>query len=308
MTQPLQPLGLPRLRIVLYSAIGAVSLGCSAFQTQNATTPTTTTTPELIERAQASTQAATPPVKPGKYSFRISQFVFYSDVPLDPNDPLFQDLEELPDQLQRELKLPPSTTPVQVFLFEDQERYEAYIKARDPKLPQRPAFFFAEQRSSGMADELFVFTWLGKRLRTDLRHELTHALLHGVLKSVPLWLDEGLAGFFEQPLASDGVNVGHLNAVRAASFRPNLARLEKLEKVDQMQRPEYQEAWAWVHFMLRGNPKSRAALLDYLQALRTSPNAGSLQSRLEPHFPDTATALLEHLPNVDPAARIRSPR
>ena len=40
---------------------------------------------------------------------------------------------------------------------------------------------------------------MGDHLRTDLRHELTHALLHGVLKDVPLWLDEGLAGFFELP-------------------------------------------------------------------------------------------------------------
>ena len=36
----------------------------------------------------------------------------------------------------------------------------------------------------------------------DLRHECTHALLHAVLPAVPLWLDEGLAKYFEVQRAS----------------------------------------------------------------------------------------------------------
>ncbi|GIT30210.1 MAG: hypothetical protein Ct9H300mP1_22560 [Planctomycetaceae bacterium] len=31
----------------------------------------------------------------------------------------------------------------------------------------------------------------------DLRHEFTHGVLHSSLKRVPLWLDEGLAEYFE---------------------------------------------------------------------------------------------------------------
>ena len=72
---------------------------------------------------------------------------------------------------------------------------------------------------------------MGDHLRTDLRHELTHALLHSVLKDVPLWLDEGLAGYFELPPENDGVNPQHLELLRRGPFQPDLARLESLEQV-----------------------------------------------------------------------------
>jgi hypothetical protein len=254
---------------------------------------------EEIPRAQAASQAHKPDTKPKKHSFRLGQFIFYSDVRLEPTDPLFVELELLPDQIQKELRLPPSTVPVQIYLFDDQERYENYIKSRDSRLPPRPAYFFAEQRNSGVCDELLVFTWLSNRLRTDLRHELTHALLHGVLRTVPLWLDEGLAGYFELSPHMNGVNPQHAEALRSGEIRFNLARLEKLDKVDQMLRPEYQEAWGWVHFMLRGDEHAQEALLGYLQNLRTEANPASLTSRLEKHYPEPGAALAQHLSRLD---------
>ena len=39
----------------------------------------------------------------------------------------------------------------------------------------------------------------------------------------------------------------------------------------QMGRAQYQEAWAWVHLMLRGTPAGRQVLLTYLQQLRGPP-------------------------------------
>jgi len=238
------------------------------------------------------------PKKPGKYYHRVSQYVFYSDFPLEPTDPLFAELESLPDQIQTDLKLPTGSGIVQVFLFEDQEKYEAYIQARYPKLPIRRAYFFAEQRGTSLPDDLTVCTWVGKHLRTDLRHELTHALLHGVLKAVPLWLDEGIAGVFEQPIHSAGVNLTHLEALRKPGFTPNLARLEKLGQVHQMEKPEYQEAWAWVHFMLHSTPANRLVLQDYLQALRQNPNPGGLLTKLEMSAPDANRQLIDHLANL----------
>lgn len=131
------------------------------------------------------------PQRPTKHHLRVSQFVFYSNFPLEASDPLFRELEDLPDQLRRELRLPLTNSLVQVFLFDDQDGYESFLRAWHPKLPLRPAYFIADKRGPGGATDLLVYTYMGKRLRTDLRHELTHALLHGVLKGVPLWLDEG---------------------------------------------------------------------------------------------------------------------
>jgi hypothetical protein len=174
----------------------------------------------------------------------------------------------------------------------------------DPKVgryknqPPRRAYFFAEPRVGG-GGELKVFTWMGDHLRTDLRHELTHALLNGVLKNVPLWLDEGLAGYFELSPGAAGVNPQHLEALRRGPFQPDLGRLEQLKEVAQMQKPEYREAWAWVHFMLKGSPAARKVLLDHLQTLRANPNAGELLPKLREAVPDLDRALSDHLGRIE---------
>src|SRR5947199_3220316 len=100
------------------------------------------------------------------------------------------------------------------------------MRTRYPDLPKRRAFFVAQPRTVGGTDDLLVYTFWGDRVRQDLRHELTHALLHCVLKDVPLWLDEGLAEYFEVPPGTDGVNPQHLDLVRKGPFAPGLARLE----------------------------------------------------------------------------------
>ena len=71
------------------------------------------------------------------------------------------------------------------------------------------------------------------RVRTDLRHELTHALLHGVLQDVPLWLDEGLAVYFELPPANEGVNPHHLEVLCRWPSQPDLVRPGKAHRRSQ---------------------------------------------------------------------------
>jgi len=139
-------------------------------------------------------------------------------------------------------------------------------------------------------DELLVYTFWGENVTQDLRHELTHALLHSVLKDVPLWLDEGLAEFFELPPANGGVNFKHLEHLRREGFRPDLARLEQLTEVQQMNPGEYREAWAWVHLMLRTSPGARRVLLAYLAELRTTSRPGLLRPRRLPPWPYPAEA------------------
>lgn len=237
------------------------------------------------------------PPTPGlpKRSLRVSQFVFYHDFDLKPNLPLFAELEQLRDRVHKELKLPASNTVVQVYLFEDKDRYERYMKAKYPGLPERRAFFVAQPRSVGGGEDLLVFTWWGERVQQDLRHELTHALLHSVLKDVPLWLDEGLAEYYEVGPNARGVNTQHLDDLRRTELTPSLARLEGLNQVQQMGSPDYREAWAWVHFMLQGAPAARPVLLDYIQQLRTNAKPGPLAPRLAEACPDADQLLTDHV-------------
>ena len=240
---------------------------------------------------------------PGKYSIRVSQFVFLSDVEIRREQPIFKDLSNLREQVYRELRLPPANTEVFVYLFEDKDRYEKFMKAKHPELPPRRAFFVAQPRRLGGVEDLMVYTYMGERIHQDLRHELTHALLHSVLKNVPIWLDEGLAEYFEVPPERGGINDTHLDNIRRSTvevFRPDLARLEGLTKVEQMTPEAYRESWAWVHLMLRGKPESRAALLAYLQQLRVTDKPGLLRPRLTPALPVPEETLLRHVDQLTP--------
>lgn len=291
--QPEQPAARRRNAVALLAAVawfGFAIAGCESFR--QSTPPTNT--PEPVADKSTTAQGK----RPAKHWLRVGQYVFYSDSPLDQNDPLFRELGELPEQIQTELRLPPGESLIQVFLFDTQEKYHAFLKSRYPKFPNRPAYFVAEPRI-GSPDELLVFTWMSDNLRMDLRHELTHATLHSVLKGVPLWLDEGLAGFFELPTNHNGINTSHLEVLRRGPFQPDLGRLEKLGQVSQMERPEYREAWAWVHLMLRGDAAARPVLLDYVQQLRTTATPSPLLPKLRDVLPDPNQALAEHLTKTD---------
>lgn len=248
--------------------------------------------------------------RPAAHSTRVGRYVFHTDFEFDAHSPLLRELEELPDQIETVLGVPASDSLIQVFLFDREEKYHSFLRAKDPKLPMRSAYFFAEpSRGLGAPPELHVYTWASDRLRIDLRHELTHALLHGTLKTVPLWLDEGLAGYFEQPPSNGGINPAHLEALRSpdGGGRPktDLARLEKMKSVEQMGRPEYQEAWAWVHFMLHGDARARQVLLAHLQALRTTSTPGLLLPKLDAAVGDVYPLLTAHLNKLDPPAKVR---
>ena len=267
-----------------------LTTGCSILREGSTTPPVEKDTPSV----------AAPPTLPGKHHLRRSQYVFYSDIPLQKSASLLDELEELRDQIARELQLPTSNTVVQVFIFDSKEKYERYMHARYPELPERRAFFIVQEHNRGGAPDLLVFTFWGDHLRQDLRHELTHAVLRSVLKEVPLWLDEGLAEFFELPPEKNGLNTQHLDFLRKPSFDPDLARLEKISLSQNVlkERSEYRESWAWVHLMLRGTPEAKQVLMTYLQQLRGATQPGPLLPKLREVYAAQNDALFEHLNKI----------
>ena len=76
-----------------------------------------------------------------------------------------------------------------------------------------------------------------------------------------------------------------LPAEIATGWKPDLDRLEGLQTVDQMQKSDYQEAWAWVHFLLNHNEDSRVVLTSYLRELRSNSQPGRLSTRLRTAIP-----------------------
>jgi hypothetical protein len=262
--------------------------------------------PEKVDRPPVES-AGDPPRLPHRFSFRVAPYVFLSDFEIQHDLSLFRELADLRDQVYKELLLPPSSTVVQVYLFQTEARYKNYMKIRYPDLPGRRAFFVVQPRSMGVED-LNIYTYWGERIRQDLRHELTHALLHSVIKDVPLWLDEGLAEFFELPPEQRGVNASHVEVLRrgltSGATQLNLARLEALKEVDQMNPGEYRESWAWVHLMLRTRPEAKTVLLSYLQQLRGVRRPEQLGPKLLRVYPELEETLAQHLEHLQKSAGI----
>lgn len=244
--------------------------------------------------------SGTIPSLPGAHEARVAPFLFRSDRPLPEKHPALTTAASLRDRVAKELKIPPARGVILVYIFGEKGSFDQYLRKRYPQLPSRRAFFVAQGRQGGRDEDLMVLTWWSDRLEQDLRHELTHALLHSALPDVPLWLDEGLAEYFELedfPL----VRKERLTQVLAdfnKSDRPDMSRLEGLRDIQQMGREEYRESWAWAHWMLKGPPEARAALLTALVDLRSGRKI-SLVERIEKVLPNARQQMVAHMRQLD---------
>lgn len=219
------------------------------------------------------------PLVPTRHQVRTGSFLVFSNFPMDEQSEAVRALAALERDFQERLGQAPSTAlrPVEIYVLDDREAFAHFLKFYYPELPSRRAFFLAR-------DPLrLVYTYASPRLEEDLRHEATHALSRGAYGDLPLWLDEGLAEYFETDLA-------HPAAVReravrllddlAGGWTPSLARLETLSDIHQMSQRDYREAWAWVHLFLDGPAESRASFASLLEGRARGRESGVLVDRL----------------------------
>jgi hypothetical protein len=214
-----------------------------------------------------------------------------ADFPLDGVLPFLQDLARLEADLTMLLVVPGPSEPIELYLFHDQAIYARYLHRYFPEVPYRRAMY-VKGRGPGQ-----VFAHYSPQFATDVRHEYTHALLHASLPTVPLWLDEGLASYFELPVEQRFAGSPHWNELRwnaRSGVFPNLEELEKKGDLSQMGRPEYRDAWGMVHFMLHGPPQAREELVAYLAVLRSASPPGPLSVRLYRRLPALQQLLAAH--------------
>ena len=226
---------------------------------------------------------------PSRYKIEQQHVILHSDVKLKSDDPLIEELKELRLQIGQTLELQLASKQVEVYLFKDEASYQKFLTNHYPGLPPRRAYFV------GTGTKLAVYTVWSEQLRVDLRHEFTHGVLHGSLPFVPLWLDEGLAEYFELPTVAGVPREDYLQELGELlenGWRPNLRRLEMLDQVGEMRRLDYAESWAWVHWLLHNNPQTRRALLDYVNQAGRAPQQ-SLSQRLSQIHPQAERALVE---------------
>lgn len=215
------------------------------------------------------------PLVPTRFQTRTGPFAVFTDQPIAPDAPVVRCLGSLERDLTATLglKVTSGDPPVEVYILRDRDTFGHFLTFYYPELPQRRAFFIAQ------GPRRVVYTYRNDRLDEDLRHEATHAVLHLTVGDLPLWLDEGLAEYFEGPDGQGGLNPEHVARLPAdlkSGWRPDLDRLETLRNVREMTPRDYREAWAWVHYLLHEPGRGRADLLGYLADLR------QLGSRVDP--------------------------
>ena len=147
---------------------------------------------------------------------------------------------------------------------------------------------------------LNVYAMWGDRVAEDLRHEVTHGYLHSVAPSLPLWIDEGLAEYFEVGPETDGLHQAHVQLLLSQfdqdQWTPSLGRMEGLYDPTTMTQIDYAEAWLWTHFLLS---KEGTAALVRSQMQRYQNKTGVAWTAKVHHLVHNPNQrLLEHLHNL----------
>jgi hypothetical protein len=224
---------------------------------------------------------------------RVSSGPFHcaSEAPLGGIANLFDELASLQRELTRTLALPAAQTPIEVLIFATENSHRSYLQRHFPRVPYRRALYV--QRGGNGA----VFAYMHPELTIDLRHECTHALMHAELAMVPLWLDEGLAEYFEVAATERAFGHPHLPRLRwdlRLGRGRSLESLENQHDLAAMGATEYRFAWAWVHFMLHGPQPAHQQLVDYLGDIRRGNPPGRLSERLRSAVPQLEQKMASH--------------
>ena len=239
------------------------------------------------------TLQTTPNTSPFQYQFVREQLVLHSDFLLPEKHRLIEELSLLRHQLSEKLAIPTTDEPIHVYLFSSDASYYGFLKQQFPNFPTRRAIFVETDI------ELAVYAHWGDHIAEDLRHEVAHGYLHAAIPNLPLWLDEGLAEYFEVGFSRKGLNQTHLDLLNAqidlAAWQPDLDRLEQLASAAEMSQLDYAEAWAWVHYLLNSDDDKANLLTGYLADLRQATTANRLGTRIEKRLAAPQLALVEHI-------------
>lgn len=205
---------------------------------------------------------------------------YFAEFPLNLDSAMAQ-LSSVRAEFETRLGLNSTETEVQVIVFASQASYRQYLSDKIPEAKSRRAIFY----QNGSLNQIYTFRH--KDLMTDLRHEYTHALLHDCLPFVPLWIDEGLAEFFEEQKAARSQS-SRLKAMRwkcRTGWKPSLRDLERIPSAAGMTSDDYRDSWGWIHYLLN-SPGPDRLLAAYLQAISAGEAPGAFSQWVTSRDPE----------------------
>lgn len=237
------------------------------------------------------------------------QPVFVDDVPLQidadfdlkDNSQVLQEVRNLKMELRDDLGIPFSNAKIHVRIFRDADQFAQFTQVHFPQLGGRRALFVVER------GEYFVYATWSENVLSDLRHELTHAYLNSAVGTLPLWLDEGLAEYYEVAGVPGRLNREHLpwltDGIQRRTWHPNLERLATLARPEQMTANDYAESWLWVHYLMQN--KQSPIIRNYLLARRDKKIVDPIPLAIRTTIPQAEVKLAGHVAHIQPVDRPR---
>jgi tetratricopeptide (TPR) repeat protein len=202
---------------------------------------------------------------------RSANFLFIGDAPEGDIRAIARNLEQFRDALARALpnSRSQSVAPTIVLVFASHRSFLPFMPRFEGRTVEVGGIF------RGGADVNYIALNVEQRaagLRTAF-HEYTHLLVSDTITSLPLWLEEGLAEFYEAFEERDGGESAIIGAPAAhhlQTLRGRFMPLAELMAVDHSS-PIYNEnirrglfysqSWALTHYLLLGN-RDRMPQLD----------------------------------------------
>jgi tetratricopeptide (TPR) repeat protein len=206
-------------------------------------------------------------------------FVFVGDAPERQIRQIAQRLEQFRDVMSR--ILPPAAvaaaTPTTVFVFQSDRSLTPY----KPLFEGRPIEVAGYFVSRGPGSAIALNAGAQEAALRIIFHEYAHFMTANTAGEMPLWANEGLAGFYETFEARDNGRIAmlglpneyHLAALQGASLLP----LRELMSVDHSsplynegsrRGVFYAESWALMHYLSLGSPARSGQLREYLQQVK----------------------------------------
>lgn len=176
---------------------------------------------------------------------------------------IWAELAEVDAELLEATGIQGTSGRVEIVLFSSRQSYLQYLSERVPQAAARRAIFLKNGEISQ------VYAYNSRSLVVDLRHEMTHVRVHQHMPYAPLWLDEGLAEYFEEEEAARPRS-SRRETVRwkaRVGFSPTLNSLEKIAVAEAMGADEYRNSWAWTCFLINDSADSRQLLQSYVQQI-----------------------------------------
>jgi hypothetical protein len=218
--------------------------------------------------------------------FRSNHFVLRTDASREEARESLVDFETTYETLRAILFVgdPGGAKPVHVVLFAHGADLRRFIPPGTIA-----AFLWSPSDDPELPSTMLLETSFSDEARRIFVHEMTHAFIGRTLSHVPLWLNEGLAKYFETMRIESGrVVVG--NAIpefsMAANQMPSLPALlaadasifyagrdaHSVEGLHQ-QTSFYVAAWFLVHMFMHGKADYRGRFHDFLDALKRRESA-----------------------------------